>query len=287
MLYGKPVAIAAMPLIAERALRLTEADVKPCLATLRVGERPDDVAYENSIAVCGASVGVSLRRNALPIGADVATVADAVRSLAADPEVHGILVFRPLPDEAREAAALAAVPTAKDIDGVTYAQMAGLYAMKECGEVFFPCTAEAVIRLMDHYGIPITGKRAVVIGRSAVVGKPSAHLLLARDATVTVCHRKTPDLAERVRGADILVCAAGLAREGRAHMLGSDYFAPGQVIIDAAVNGDDEGIYGDVDMNAVEGVVSAVTPVPGGLGAVTTLVLVEHVIRAAEMVVRL
>jgi methylenetetrahydrofolate dehydrogenase (NADP+)/methenyltetrahydrofolate cyclohydrolase len=164
--------------------------------------------------------------------------------------------------------------------------MAGLYAMKRYaggnGGVFFPCTAEAVVRMLDHYGIPVAGRRAVVIGRSAVVGKPAAHLLLARDATVTLCHSGTAGLAEITREADILVCAAGLARAGRAHRLGEDGLSRGQTVIDAAVNVDGAGLYGDVDTEAADGVVSAITPVPGGLGAVTTLVLAEHTVRAAE-----
>jgi methylenetetrahydrofolate dehydrogenase (NADP+)/methenyltetrahydrofolate cyclohydrolase len=141
-----------------------------------------------------------------------------------------------------------------------------------------------VIRLLDHYEIPIGGRRAVVIGRSTVIGKPAAFLLLAKGATVTVCHSGTEGLAQIARGADILVCAAGLAAKGRELRLGAEYFAPGQTIIDVAVNADDAGLYGDVDTEAALGAGADVTPVPGGLGAVTGCVLMEHVIRAAERV---
>ncbi|MDR3225961.1 MAG: bifunctional 5,10-methylenetetrahydrofolate dehydrogenase/5,10-methenyltetrahydrofolate cyclohydrolase [Clostridiales Family XIII bacterium] len=238
-----------------------------------------------------------------------------LRTLASDPAVHGILLLRPLPEGMDEATALAEIPLGKDIDGVTQAQMAALYSAhgdfqvsgvlnrefmyESNSNIFFPCTAEAVIRMLDHYEIPIARSRAVVIGRSTVTGKPTAQLLLARDATVTICHSKTPNLAAVTREADIVVVCAGLARKGRAHRLDAAYFSQGQTIIDVAVNFDAEGLYGDVDMDAVSGMenhngsagsagdspgnsVSALTPVPGGLGAVTTLVLIEHVIRAAE-----
>jgi methylenetetrahydrofolate dehydrogenase (NADP+)/methenyltetrahydrofolate cyclohydrolase len=306
-LTGKPVADGMIPALSGRVRRLASGGVEPCLAVVRVGERADDVAYENSIAARAGSVGVTLRRAALPADADTCGVYEAVRSLGADGGVHGILVFRPLPAGLDESAVLAATPPSKDVDGTTSAQMSALYAMKRLdaspgsgscssavggdasgntlpGKVFFPCTAEAVIRMLDHYGIPIGGRRAVVIGRSTVIGKPAAHLLLARDATVTVCHSRTPDLAELTRGADIVVCAAGLAAGGRDRRLGAEFFAPGQAVIDVAVNADGEGIYGDVDTEAAESVAAGVTPVPGGLGAVTSLVLMEHVVRSAESI---
>ncbi|MDR1292077.1 MAG: bifunctional 5,10-methylenetetrahydrofolate dehydrogenase/5,10-methenyltetrahydrofolate cyclohydrolase [Clostridiales Family XIII bacterium] len=285
LLTGKNIADNMAPALSSRVESLASEGVSPCLAVVRAGERPDDVAYENAIAKRAAGLGVVLRREALDAGSDTVRVADAVRSLSADGGVHGILVFRPLPARVSEAAALSVIPPAKDVDGVTDAQMAGLYAMRNYADagasLFFPCTAEAVIRVLDHYGIAISGRRAVVVGRSAVIGKPAAHLLLARDAAVTVCHSKTRDTAELTREADIVVCAAGLASGGRKDRLGAEYFAPGQTVIDVAVNVDEDGVYGDVDTDAVKGVVANITPASGGLGAVTTLVLMEHVIRAA------
>jgi methylenetetrahydrofolate dehydrogenase (NADP+)/methenyltetrahydrofolate cyclohydrolase len=284
---------------------MAAAREKPCLATLRVGERSDDIAYEDALAGRAASVGVKLRCETLRPGAGTGAVTGAVRALADDDGVHGILVFRPLPSGVDESAVLAATPQAKDVDGVTAPQMAGLYALKSYGAapiaeahdgvyddahasgvsggLFIPCTAEAVMHMLDYYDVPVAGKRAVVIGRSPVIGKPVAHLLLARDATVTVCHSRTPDLADLAREADILVCAAGLARAGRHCRLGADYFSPKQTVIDVAVNVDRDGIYGDVDMDAAVGPAAAVAPTPGGLGSVTTAVLMEHVVRAAEI----
>jgi methylenetetrahydrofolate dehydrogenase (NADP+)/methenyltetrahydrofolate cyclohydrolase len=291
-----------IPTLSSRAGRFTSEGVRPCLAVVRVGERPDDRAYEDSIAKRAETLGVALRRVTLSADADTSSIREAVRSLSSESGVHGILVFRPLPTQTDEAAVLAAIPPAKDVDGVTDAQMAGLYSMKKSegffaslsalsenetgyedadSSLFCPCTAEAVIRVLDHYGIPVGGRRAVVVGRSTVIGKPAAHLLLSRDATVTVCHSRTRNIAELTREADIVVCAAGLAAGGRSRRLGAEYFAPGQTVIDVAVNVDGDGVYGDVDTDAAGEIVANITPVPGGLGAVTTLVVMEHVIRAA------
>jgi methylenetetrahydrofolate dehydrogenase (NADP+)/methenyltetrahydrofolate cyclohydrolase len=313
LLTGKPIADKIIPALSSRVESLALKGIRPCLAVVRVGERPDDVAYENSISRQADALGIVLRRETLSADADTACITDAIRSLSAAASVadaattttssstsstagasdvdadasavHGILVFRPLPAQTDETAVLSAIPRTKDVDGVTASQMAGLYSMKTyegaASTLFCPCTAEAVIRVLDHYGIPIGGKRAVVVGRSTVIGKPVAHLLLARDADVTICHSKTRDIAELTREADIVVCAAGLASGGRANRLDAKYFAPGQTIIDVAVNADSDGVYGDVDTDAVAGVVENITPVPGGLGAVTTLVVMEHVIRAA------
>jgi methylenetetrahydrofolate dehydrogenase (NADP+)/methenyltetrahydrofolate cyclohydrolase len=284
-MLGKPVADEMAASLAASAERLAASGVSPRLAVVRVGDRPDDVAYEDSIARRAKSVGVELKRTVLGPDADTSLLREAVRSLASDENVHGILVFRPLPQSVGGDAALADIPLGKDVDGVTAAQMAALYTLKKGTahpDVFFPCTAEAVMRVLDHYGISAVGKHAVVIGRSSVIGKPVAHLLLARGATVTICHSETTSLVEQTRGADILVCAAGLAAKNRALRLGAEYFSPGQTVVDVAINADDEGLYGDADTDAAQGVAANITPVPGGLGAVTAFVLMEHVIRATE-----
>ncbi|MDR0596228.1 MAG: bifunctional 5,10-methylenetetrahydrofolate dehydrogenase/5,10-methenyltetrahydrofolate cyclohydrolase [Clostridiales Family XIII bacterium] len=371
ILYGKPLADEMAAALAERARRLASSGVTPCLAVVRVGGRSDDIAYESSIAKRADSVGISLRRVVVDDGVDgcgglgsglgdgvingcgagLGSGSDgsvgqnnssekkllaALRELAADPGVHGILLFRPLPSGMDEALALAAIPAEKDVDGVTQTQMAALYSMKKIppadagGNIFFPCTAEAAVRLLDYWKVPVAGKSACVVGRSTVIGKPAAHLLLAQGATVTVCHSGTPELAAATRGADIVVAAAGLARGGRGQRMGAEYFSAGQAVVDVAVNADGDGLYGDVDTEAALEAVSAagvggvgeraesggaagdggvgeraenggvgvacvgeragrggaaggVSPVPGGLGAVTTLVLMEHVIRSAEM----
>jgi methylenetetrahydrofolate dehydrogenase (NADP+)/methenyltetrahydrofolate cyclohydrolase len=286
MLTGKPIADEMTASLALRADRLAASGARPRLAVLRVGARPDDVAYETALAKRAASVGVDLTREILTAGAGTSLLTEAIDVLASDKLTHGVLIFRPLPEGVDEDAALAAIPSGKDVDGVTAKQMAALYLTKRYdgapGGIFFPCTAEAVIRLLDHYEIPVAGRRAVVIGRSTVIGKPVALLLLAKGATVTVCHSGTEGLAKIAREADILVCAAGLAAKGRELRLGAECFAPGQTIIDVAVNADDAGLYGDVDTDAALSAGADATPVPGGLGAVTGCVLMEHVIRAAE-----
>ena len=162
------------------------------------------------------------------------------------------------------------------MDGVTRESAATLYYGE--GEGFAPCTAEAVVALLEHYGVEIAGKRAVVVGRSAVIGRPAALLLLQRDATVTVCHSRTGNLAEITRGADIVVAAIG-----RAEALGAEYFTPGQTVVDVGINYSEARgrLVGDVDFEAVESAAGAITPVPAGVGSVTTSVLARHVVRAA------
>jgi methylenetetrahydrofolate dehydrogenase (NADP+)/methenyltetrahydrofolate cyclohydrolase len=287
LLTGKPIVDEMIPMLSSKVARLATGGVSPCLAVVRAGERPDDRAYEDSIAKRADALGVVLRREVLNADTATAHITDVIRDLSADDSVHGILVFRPLPAQTDEKVALAAISPEKDVDGVTNAQMAELYSMKiykaEADfSLFCPCTAEAVICLLDHYGITIGGKRVVVVGRSTVIGKPAAHLLLSRDATVTICHSKTSNIAELTREADIVVCAAGLAAGDRSRRLGAEYFTPGQTVIDVAVNADENGIYGDVDTDAAGDIVANITPVPGGLGAVTTSIVIEHVIRAAE-----
>lgn len=287
LLYGKAVADDMTSPLIKRVEGLKKKAVYPCLAVVRVGDKEDDIAYENSIAKRAASVGVDLRREHIAKKyASAQSVLNTIKNLSSDSGVHGILLFRPLPFGIDEARALAAIPPEKDVDGVTQIQRGLLYSTKKYSGAgaapFFPCAAEAVIRLLDYYGITIAGKRAVVIGRSTVIGKSAAHLLLARDATVTICHRVTSGLSEITRSADIVVSAAGLAREGRERRLDAEYFSHGQIVVDAAVNADENGLYGDIDMDGVNGLVSAITPVPGGLGSVTSLVLMEHIVRAAE-----
>ena len=186
-------------------------------------------------------------------------------------------MLRPLADAAAEAAACAALLPQKDVDGMTDASLCSVLTGKGVG--FSPCTAEACIALLDYYNIPLAGKRVAVIGRSLVVGRPLSMLLLARDATVTLCHSKTADLADACRGADIVISAAGCAG-----MLDESFFKAGQVVLDVGMSADADGnLCGDVRFEAVEPVVHAITPVPGGVGAITTAILAKHVITAAEI----
>ena len=251
--------------------------IRPTLAILRIGEKPDDISYEKNASKRCDTVGVSVRSIVLPQSATQETVMQNITALNDDPDVHGILVFRPLPKHLDESAVCAALKPEKDIDGITEASLAGVFTGS--GNGFAPCTAQACIEILDHYGIDCAGKRAVVIGRSLVVGKPAAMMLIGKNATVTVCHTKTADLPNTAKSAEILIVAAG-----KMESLTKEYFSPGQVVIDVGINWNEEKgkLCGDVLFDDAEPVVGAITPVPGGVGTVTTSVLVSHVIEAAN-----
>lgn len=276
LLLGKPVADSMAADIVARAKALTASGKQPTLAIVRVGERPDDLTYERSAMKRADACGIAVKQFVLPAGASTDDVLAAVATVNSDDSIHGCLLFRPLPEGIDEQAVCNALDPAKDIDGITRGSLATLLA--GTGEGFAPCTAAACIDILDHYGIDPQGKKAVVLGRSLVIGKPVALMLLARNATVTVCHSRTQDLASAVRDADIVVCATG-----RARAYGADLFAPGQTVLDVGINFDDEGnLCGDADFDAVESVVSAITPVPRGVGSVTTVAMLRNVVIAAE-----
>ena len=276
LLLGKPVADAMAADIAARAKALTASGKQPTLAIVRVGERPDDLTYERSAMKRADACGIAVKQFVLPADASTDDVLAAVATVNSDDSIHGCLLFRPLPEGIDEQAVCNALDPAKDIDGITRGSLATL--LVGTGEGFAPCTAAACIDILDHYGIDPQGKKAVVLGRSLVIGKPVALMLLARNATVTVCHSRTQDLASAVRDADIVVCATG-----RARAYGADLFAPGQTVLDVGINFDDEGnSCGDADFDAVESVVSAITPVPRGVGSVTTVAMLRNVVIAAE-----
>ena len=201
---------------------------------------------------------------------------DTIRQINEDDTIHGCLMFRPLPNKSDEAEACTLLAPEKDVDCMTSGSLASVFTGKGAG--YPPCTAEACVELLDHYGIPLRGKRVAVIGRSLVIGKPVSMMLQSRDATVTMCHTKTVDMPAVCRNAEIIIAAAGKAG------VGDEQFAsPGQVILDVGINVDEEGMLcGDVKFDAVEPIVEAITPVPAGVGAVTTAVLAKHVIEAAE-----
>lgn len=192
-----------------------------------------------------------------------------------DEDVHGILLFRPLPSHLDQRRIENALDPKKDVDAMTDASMTGVFLDKPIG--FPPCTPEACMVILKHYGIDPKGKKAVVIGRSTVVGKPAAMMLLKRNATVTICHTKTVDMPSVVREADIVIAAAG-----KACIIDEKYLRPGQIVLDVGINVNDEGkLLGDVNFEDAEKIVSAITPVPGGVGTVTTSILVNHVVEAA------
>ncbi len=279
ILTGKEVVAALREDLLGRVAALGERGVVPCLAIVRVGERPDDVSYERTAVKRAEGLGVAVRRYELSADADQAQLEAVIDEVNADGAVHGCLLFRPLPPQIDERAVCERLAPAKDVDGITAASLAGVFA--GTGEGFPPATAQACLEMLDFYGIPAAGRRATVVGRSLVIGRPVAMMLLARDATVTLAHSRTADLAGVVREADIVVCATG-----RARAFGPACFRPGQVVLDVGINFDEEGaLCGDVDSAAVEPVLGddgALTPVPGGLGSVTTSVTMAHVVAAAE-----
>jgi methylenetetrahydrofolate dehydrogenase (NADP+)/methenyltetrahydrofolate cyclohydrolase len=288
-LLGKPIAEESKAQSLARAAALRErTGSAPALCVIRVGEREDDIAYEQSIGRAAAGVSVDLRARQLAADCTQEELLDAVTAASEDAAVHGILLLRPLPVHLDEKAALGQIAPAKDVDGATDSQMARLYeAKRPAKDCFLPCTAESALEILRHYDIPLAGKKAVVIGRSTVIGKPAALLLLAYDATVTVAHSKTENLPAICREADVLVCAAGMTAEseegGLRGGVGREYLSEKQTVIDVGIHADEAGnLFGDVDQGAADGYVAAYTPVPGGVGSVTTQILLRHVIDAAE-----
>ena len=273
---GAPAAAALTEALIPRAQALRARGVVPTLAIVRVGERPEDLSYERGAMKRCEKVGIAVRQFLLTETSSQADLMEVIEEVNRDDSIHGCLLFRPLPRHMDEQAACAALAPEKDVDGITPGSLAAVFSGSGAG--YPPCTAQACLELLDHYGYELKGKRAVVVGRSLVIGKPVSMLLLGRHATVTICHTRTADLPAECRRADVLIAAAG-----KAGVIGADCLSPGQVVIDVGINADENGnLVGDVDFAAAEPVAGAITPVPGGVGAVTTSVLARHVIEAAE-----
>lgn len=276
-LRGAPVARAIMDKTAGEITRLAQAGITPKLAVFRVGSREDDIAYERSIIKRFSAAGAAVEVMALSEDATQEELEAVVRRAADDESVHGILVFSPLPKKFNAVRIRMLIPAEKDVDGMTDASLAGVFRGDK--NAFAPCTAQAVVEILRYYGMEnLAGKRVTVVGRSTVVGKPLAMLLLGMNATVTVCHTKTADTAAECRRADVVIACAGQAR-----MVTDEYMSAGQIIIDVGINADGDGICGDVDYAAAQSIVAAATPVPGGVGAVTTAVLLSHTVRNAAI----
>lgn len=272
-LRGAPVGVE----ILERLkIAIADADRKPTLAIVRMGAREDDLAYERSIIKKASACGIQVQNVVLPEETALAEAKMIVEELNRDGDIDGVLVFRPMPDSKVEEMICGTLAAEKDIDGITQASMAGVFTGKKSG--FPPCTAEACIKMLDYYGFDIAGKNAVILGRSMVIGKPVAMLLLERDATVTICHSKTKGLRDIVKAADIVIAAVG--QKG---FLTDEFVKEDQIIIDVGINFDLQGsIFGDVQTHTVADIVKAISPVPGGVGEVTTSLLLAHVAEAAE-----
>ncbi len=278
ILKGAAVAAALNEKSKEICASLKLRGVDPCLAILRVGEMGDDIAYEKGILKRCTALGVEAKQLIFPETVDQKEIIETLCKLNCDSTVHGILVFMPLPAHLDENAVRAAIAPEKDVDGVTEGSAAGVYSGN--GRGFAPCTARAVVEMLKHYNIPIASRSAAVFGRSMVIGRPVSMLLMEENATVTICHSRTKNPEEIAKEADIIVAAVG-----RAEALGEGYFREGQTVIDVGINFNAEGkMCGDVDFAAAEAIVSAVSPVPGGVGAVTTAVLLRHTLEAAEKI---
>ncbi len=276
ILRGKPVADKISEKVAEEILHLNQIGQYPKLAIIRVGEKPDDIAYERSAVKRCGMVGMRCENIILPGDISEQELITEIEKLNNDRTVHGVLLLRPLPKSINESFVIEHLATEKDVDGITSGAMAGVYSGS--GKGFPPCTARACIEILDYYNIQADGKRAAVIGRSAVIGKPVSMLLLGKNATVTICHTHTHDMKSVCREADIVIAAAG-----RSKMITSDYFSGEQVVIDVGINVDASGnMTGDVDSDGVQNNVRALTPVPGGVGSVTTAVLCLQTLEAAK-----
>ena len=274
---GAPVAAALSETVAAEAAELTAKGVLPTLAIFRVGERDDDLAYERGAMKRCDKVGVRVKNVVLPADVDSDTFFRTLEALNTDPEVHGILMFRPLPKQLDGEKARRMLAPEKDVDGCTDGSLAGVFTNTALG--FPPCTAQAAMELLRYYGVDPKGKRVAVIGRSLVIGRPVAMMLMHANATVTVCHTRTVDVPAVTREADIVVAASG-----QMESVGANYLRPGQIVIDIGLTYDEKRgkLCGDVDHEAAERIVRCISAVPGGIGAVTSTILCQHVIEAAE-----
>ena len=269
ILKGAPVVAAMNEANAARCAALREKGVVPTLAVVRVGERPDDLSYEKGVMTRCAKVGVEVKQFLLPADASQEELLRVIAGINADAAIHGCLLFRPLPKQFDDRTIRAALSPEKDIDGITDGSLAGVFTNTAVG--YPPCTAQACLEILKFYNIPLSGKRAVVVGRSLVVGKPAAMMLDRENATVTLCNSRTQNLPDVCREADVVVVAMG-----KMGFIGAEHLRTGQVVVDVGIHVNEEGrLCGDVRFGEAEPVVEAITPVPGGVGTVTTSVLVE------------
>ncbi|MDR2864036.1 MAG: bifunctional 5,10-methylenetetrahydrofolate dehydrogenase/5,10-methenyltetrahydrofolate cyclohydrolase [Spirochaetaceae bacterium] len=258
---------------------LKRQGITPTLGIIRLGEEAGDISYEKGAVKICTSVDAQVEVSALRRETSLEKLLLSIQNFNEQDHIHGILIFRPLPKGLDDNAVRAALLPSKDMDGITDSSMAGLYSGTDKG--FPPCTAEAAVKLLEYYNIELSGKNVVVVGRSMVIGKPVSMLLLQKDATVTICHSKTKDLQKKTREADIVIVAMG-----QAQALGKEYFRAGQYLIDIGVNAKpngEKGTCGDLCLNELEPLVAGISPVPGGVGAVTSAVLVSHLVSAAKL----
>ncbi len=277
LLKGAPVAAALSEQMAADVAALKERGVTPTLAIFRVGARDDDLSYERGAMKRCEKVGVAVKNVVLPADVDSDTFFRTLDELNHDPAVHGILMFRPLPRQLDGEKARKMLDPGKDVDGCTDGSLAGVFTNTALG--FPPCTARAAMEILKYYGVEQKGKRVAVIGRSLVIGRPVAMMLMHANATVTICHTRTVDVPSVTREADIVIAASG-----QMESVGADYLRQGQTVIDVGIGWNEakQKLCGDVKFEEAEPIVAAITPVPGGVGSVTTAVLCKHVVEAAQ-----
>lgn len=272
---GKALAAAVKQEAAQQVEELKARGITPCLAVVLVGEDPASQVYVRGKINDCAQCGIDSRSVRLPETTTQEELLAQVKLLAEDPAVHGILVQLPLPAQIDEKTVIDAIPPEKDVDGFSPVNVGRMQIGEPC---YLPCTPAGCIRMIESTGIEISGKNAVVIGRSNLVGKPAAMLLLGKNATVTICHSKTRNLEEICASADILVAAVG-----RAGFVTGDMVKPGAVVIDVGINrGADGKLHGDVDFEAAAEKAAWITPVPGGVGPMTRAMLMLNTVEAAR-----
>lgn len=277
LLKGKPVADAINESLKNEVALLKEKNVTPTLAILRVGEREDDLSYERGAMKRCEQVGVAVKNVVLPEDVEEKEFFETLQGLNEDANVHGILMFRPLPKHIDGEKARKMLAPEKDVDGCTDGSLAGVFTNTKTG--FPPCTAQAAMEILDFYDVDLKGKNAAVIGRSLVIGRPVAMMLMHKNATVTICHTKTVDVPAVTKKADIVIAASG-----QMESVDETYLSEGQVVIDVGIgwNEEKQKLCGDVLTDHVVDFVEGITPVPGGVGSVTTSILVKHVVEAAS-----
>lgn len=275
-LLGKPVADSINEGLKETIEKLSSNGKTPTLGVVRVGAREDDISYERGLLKKFESMNCNVNVYELAADCTQDELEETINFLNNDSEINGILMFRPLPKTLSEARIKEIINPSKDVDSMGTASLAGVFAGDK--NAFPPCTAQAVVEILKFYGIELKGKKVTVVGRSLVIGKPVSMLLLSENATVTICHTKTADLKAECKAADIIVACAGVAK-----MLTSEYVSEGQIVIDVGMNVDENGkLCGDVDFEEVSKIVDAITPVPRGVGSVTTSVLLKHTVLSAD-----
>ena len=276
-LRGMPVVKHIAEEVSARMEELAKKDIVPTLAVIRVGEREDDLSYERGLMKRFDSVSAKVVSKVLPADVSEEELIATLTACNEDDGIHGILMFRPLPKHLNEKKIIELVDPRKDVDCMCLTNVAHTFTQSGLGHE--PCTPSAVMEMIKFYGIDLTGKKVVVVGRSMVVGKPMAMMLLKANATVTICHTKTADLREECKKADIIVACAGVAK-----MLDQSYVSDGTIVFDVGINVVDGKLCGDVDYESISEKAAKATPVPGGVGTVTTSVLLKHTLWSAEQI---